>query len=40
MLRRWRRILTWGSAVLVGLDAILVLQQSVDLGQQLANWWA
>jgi hypothetical protein len=40
MLREFRRVLTWGSVALVGLDAILVLQQSVDLGQRLVQWWA
>lgn len=38
MLRKWRRLVTWGSVILVGLDSLLVLQQSVDLGRQVVEW--
>lgn len=40
MLRKSRRLLAWGSAALVGLDGILVVHQSVDLGRQVLAWIA
>lgn len=40
MFKKWQRLAACGSAALVGLDALLVLHQSIDLGQQVLRWWA